>query len=164
MCASACIVRRVQEVVERRGLKVTRVVVFHGLEVQVCCLCNTSVAAAGTITENRARNVCAVTGVFVRRGAVTDDVKGANHASPEITVIFVETGISDRNGLPRPVKVGGEVCRHGAGLHVTSRLVVKRSKSGICSKVHHRWLQENLLKGNFVQEALISPAVPRTCI
>ena len=67
MGSGTSVVGRVEQVVEGRGLEISCVVVFHGLEVEVSRLGNPSISSAEAVAQHGASDVGAVAGVLVSR-------------------------------------------------------------------------------------------------
>ena len=160
MGSSTCVVGGVEQVVERGRLEIAGVVVFHGLEVQFSRLSHAPVPTTEAVAQHGAGHVGAVTGMLVGGRTVSDDVVGADHSGAEITVVLVKACVSHGHDLTRPVKVGGEVGRHGVGLHVVASLIVEGGKGRVSAQLHHRRLHQDLFEGEVTQMTFVSTVVP----
>ena len=100
MGACTGVVRGVEKIVQRRRLKVARVVVFHGLEVQIGGLSDPAIPSTKPATEHRAGNVGAMPRMLVGRRAISNHVVISDHASPKVAMVLVQTGICDTYDLP----------------------------------------------------------------
>ena len=72
-------------------MEITCVVIFHRLEIQFCFRSDTCIISTGTVTQYSTSNVCAVTRMSIRSGAISNHIDVSDNSCAEVAMILIQS-------------------------------------------------------------------------